>query len=131
MEQMTVKEILAIDLAKNYKDENTTVDEYYDGLQNVLKQDKTLEQVGNTLYIQKQVAPDVMEFHCANADSKANFIKNGAEYLQKLQNQNYKKAYTTYDDPRCEDFLKGFGFPYEIQKIDQGKNATYKAEVSL
>jgi hypothetical protein len=131
MEKMTIKEILAADLAKNYKDAQVTLDQYFDGLQNVLKNGKSLEQVGNTLYIQKQIAPDVMEFHCANADSKANFIKNGTEYLRKLQSKKFKKAYTTYDDIRCEDFLKGFGFPYEIHKVDQGKHATYKAEVSL
>jgi hypothetical protein len=132
MEKMTVKEILAVDLAKNYKGENVTVDEYYAGLNKLSEGGKDfVAQVGNTLYICTPITPEEMEFHCANADSKTNFIKNGKQFLDALQNKNYKVAFTTYDDPRCEDFVVGFGFPYTITKIDQGKHATYKAEMRL
>ena len=132
MEKMTIKEILAVDLAKNYKDENVTVDEYYSGLNKLVENGKnSIEQFGNTLYICTPITSEEMEFHCSNADSKSKFIENGKEFLNDLQNKNYKIAFTTYDDPRCEDFVVGFGFPYTIKKIDHGKHATYKAEMRL
>ena len=132
MNQMSVKEILAVDLAKNYKDENVDVDEYYSGLNNLVQNGgNSVQQYGNTLYICTPITSEEMEFHCANADSKSKFIENGREFLKGLKDSGYKIAFTTYDDPRCEDFVVGFGLPYTITKIDQGKHATYKAEMRL
>jgi hypothetical protein len=129
MEQMTIREILAVDLAKNYKNEIVTADEYYDGIKRLVETGTVLEQVGNTLFISTPIGEDVVEFHSCNAENKHKLIENGNVFLAKLFRNGCKKAITYYDDPRSTTLLDGFGFPYKIEKVNQGKHATYKAEV--
>ena len=131
MEKMTIREILAADLAKNYKGENATVDEYYDGIKKLIETGTTLERVGNTLFICTPISKSEVEFHSCNAENKQKLMENGNIFLSKLFQNGCKKAVTYYDDPRSTILLDGFGFPYKIEKVDQGKNATYKAEVGV
>ena len=131
MNQMSVKEILAVDLAKNYKDENVTADEYYDGIKRLVEKGTTLEQIGNTLFISTPTGENEVEFHSCNAENKQKLMENGNVFLRKLFQGGCKKAVTYYDDPRSTTLLDGFGFPYKVEKVDQGKHATYKAEVGV
>jgi hypothetical protein len=131
MEKMTIREILDADLAKNYKDENATADEYYDGIKKLVETGTTLERVGNTLFICTPISKSEVEFHSCNAENKQKLMENGNIFLSKLFQNGCKKAITYYDDPRSTTLLDGFGFPYKIEKVDQGKNATYKAEVGV
>jgi hypothetical protein len=131
MIKMTIREILAADLAKNYKGEDVTVDEYYNGIKKLSETGTTLEQIGNTLFIYSPAGKDEVEFHSCNAENKQRLMENGNTFLSNLFQNGYKKAITYYDDPRSTALLDGFGFPYKIEKVDQGKHATYKAEVSL
>jgi hypothetical protein len=126
-----IKEILAADLAKNYKNESTTVDEYYNGLQDLIKSGTKLNKIGATLFIYKYIGDTVIEFHSANAETKEKLIRNCSEFLKNMSNQNIKKAVTFFDNPKSINLLEGFGFPFTTEIVNKGKYATYKAEVSL
>ncbi len=126
-----IKQILAMDLEKNYKDENITVDEYYAGIKKLEEAGTILKQVGNTLFIYDLIDDVSVEFHSCNAENKQNLMKNGNMFLASLSKKGCKKAITYYDNPKSTDLLDGFGFPYEITQVNQGKHATYKAEVRL
>jgi len=103
-----IKQILAMDLEKNYKDENITVDEYYAGIKKLEEAGTILKQVGNTLFIYDLIDDVSVEFHSCNAENKQNLMKNGNMFLASLSKKGCKKAITYYDNPKSTDLLDGF-----------------------
>ena len=126
-----LKDILAADLAKNYRNENVSVDEYFAGFKKLIDSGTNLNQVGNTLFVYKKVCDDAIEFHAANAENARMLIRNCKDFLQNIANQNIHKAITFFDNPKLKVIFDGMGFPYVTEKVNQGKYATYKTEVSL
>lgn len=125
------KEILAIDLAKNYRDENMSVEKYLFGVQKLIESNIYITKINNTLFMHKDLGDDVIEFHVANADSARMLIKNCKQFLQSISLQNFSKAITFFDNLKLDVIFVGMGFPYVTQQVNLGKYATYKTEVSL
>jgi hypothetical protein len=131
MEKMTIKEILAADLAKNYKGENASVDEYYKGFKRMVDSGTKMYRVGNTIYMVDSAGKDTIEWHTTNAERSNALLVNTNKFLKRLKTDGIKTAFTYYDNPKINAIVEQFDFPAEINKVDEGKYKTYKAEVSL
>ena len=131
MEKMTIKEILAADLAKNYKGENASVDEYYKGFKGMVDSGTKMYRVGNTIYMVDSAGKDTIEWHTTNAERSDALLVNTNKFLKRLKADGVKTAFTYYDNPKINAIVEQFDFPTEINKVNEGKYRTYKAEVSL
>jgi hypothetical protein len=131
MGKMTIKEILAADLAKNYKGESASVDEYYKGFKAMVDSGTKMYRVGNTIYMVDSVDNDTIEWHTTNAERSDALLVNTNKFLKRLKADGVKTAFTYYDNPKINALVEQFDFPTEINKVNEGKYKTYKAEVSL
>ena len=131
MEKMTIKEILAADLAKNYKGENASVDEYYKGFKGMVDSGTKMYRVGNTIYMVDSAGKDTIEWHTTNAERSDALLVNTNKFLKRLKADGVKTALTYYDNSKINAIVEQFDFPTEINKVNEGKYRTYKAEVSL
>jgi hypothetical protein len=129
MEKMTIKEILAADLAKNYQGQEDKLDGYYAGAM-IFESRGQIKQIGNSLFT---VIPkdDVVEWHPANADHWIKFASNVREFLDCMSKEGFKKAETYFDNLKLMNIYKWLGVPYTVEKIDDGICRTYRAEVVL
>ena len=129
MEQMTVKEILAIDLAKNYPGQEDKLDGYYAGAM-IFESKGQIKQIGNSLFT---IIPkdDVVEWHPANAEHWTKFASNLREFLDCMSKEGFKKAETYFDNLKLMNIYKWLEVPYTVEKIEGGKHCTYRAEVVL
>lgn len=129
MEQMTIKEILAIDLAKNYPGQEDKLDGYYAGAM-IFESKGQIRHIGNSLFT---VIPkdDVVEWHPANADHWTKFASNVREFLGGMSKEGFKKAETYFDNLKLMNIYKWLGVSHTIEKIDGGQYRTYRAEVVL
>ena len=129
MEKMTIKEILAADLAKNYQGQEDTLDGYYAGAM-IFESRGQIKQIGNSLFT---VIPkdDVVEWHPANADHWTKFASNVREFLDCMSKEGFKKAETYFDNLKLMNIYKWLGVSYTVEKIDDGQCRTYRAEVVL
>jgi hypothetical protein len=131
MEKMTIKEILAADLAKNYKGEDYNIDTYYKGFKLLIDRGTKMYRVGNTIYMVDKTGKDTVEFHTCNAEFSMDAVKNTNTFFKRLKTDGVKKAIAYYDNPKINALAQQSAFPTEISKVDEGKYKTYKAEVSL
>ena len=131
MEKMTIKEILAADLAKNYKGKSATVDEYYNGLKTSIASGTKIYRVGNTLYMVDSIGKEVIEWHTINGERADTLLVNTNKFLKKLQAKGVKKAITYYDNPKINALVQKFDFPTKLIDANEGEYKTFKAEVSL
>jgi hypothetical protein len=129
MEKMTIKEILAADLAKNYQGQEDKLDGYYAGAM-IFESRGQIKQIGNSLFT---VIPkdDVVEWHPANADHWTKFASNVREFLDCMSKEGFKKAETYFDNLKLMNIYKWLGVSYTVEKIDDGQCRTYRAEVVL
>ena len=129
MKKMTIKEILAVDLAKNYQGEGDKLDGYYAGAM-LYEAEGQIKQIGNTLFT---VIPkdNVVEWHSANADHWTKFASNVREFLDCMSKDGFKKAETYFDNLKLMNIYKWLGVPHTIERIDGGQYRTYRAEVVL
>jgi hypothetical protein len=127
--EMTIKEILAIDLAKNYPGEGDKLDGYYAGAM-IFEANGQIKRIGNSLFT---VIPkdDVVEWHPANAEHWTRFASNVHEFLDCMSKEGFKKAETYFDNLKLMNIYKWLGIPYTVEKIDDGICRTYRAEVVL
>jgi hypothetical protein len=129
MEKMTIKEILAVDLANNYPGEVDKLDAYYAGAM-LFDAEGQIKKIGNSLFT---VIPkgDVVEWHPANADNWTKFASNVQVFLSCMSKEGFKKAETYFDNLKLMNIYKWLGVSYTVEKIDDGKYRTYRAEVVL
>ena len=129
MEKMTIKEILAADLAKNYQGQEDKLDGYYAGAM-IFEANGQIKRIGNSLFT---VIPkdDVVEWHPANAEHWTRFASNVHEFLDCMSKEGFKKAETYFDNLKLMNIYKWLGIPYTVEKIDDGICRTYRAEVVL
>lgn len=131
MEQMTIKEILDADLAKNYKGENFDAEDNYKGYKSLIEQGTKMYRFGNTIYMVDSAGESVVEWHTSNAERSDALLANTNKFLKRLKDDGIKTAFTYYDNPKINAIVKQFDFPVKVNKVDEGKYKTYKAEVSL
>jgi hypothetical protein len=129
MEKMTIKEILAADLANNYYGEDDKLDAYYAGAM-LFEAKGQIKKIGNSVFT---VIPknDVVEWHSANADNWIKFASNVREFLDCMSKEGFKKAETYFDNLKLMNIYKWIDVPYTVKKIDDGQYRTYRAEVVL
>jgi hypothetical protein len=131
MGKMTIKEILDADLAKNYKGEDFDPEQNYKGFKLLIEQGAKMYRVGNTIYMVDPVGKDAIEWHTSNAERSDALLVNTNKFLKRLKASGVKKAFTYYDNPKINAIVEQFDFPTEVNKVNEGKYKTYKAEVSL
>ena len=131
MEKMTIKEILDADLAKNYKGEDFDPEQNYKGFKLLIEQGTKMYRVGNTIYMVDSAGKDTIEWHTSNAERSDALLVNTNKFLKRLKADGVKTAFTYYDNPKINAIVEQFDFPTEVNKVNEGKYKTYKAEVSL
>jgi hypothetical protein len=92
--------------------------------------DASVIQEGNTLIMYYPNGEANAEFHCFNADTPENLVKNVSKLYEVLKKEGYKTAETSYDNPKINDLIVRTTDPKNV-KISQGQFHEYIAKVAL
>jgi hypothetical protein len=79
------------------------------------EQNGSVVQQGNTLIMFRMISSDTVEFHCFNADSPKNLVKNVEEVLRMFRQLEIKFAETPYTNPQVSDLFKQVSDEFEIK----------------
>ena len=125
---MTPDEILKIDAKRNHQD--TTAQDLVDIINQEIKVGAYVVREGETLILFKSTKKDRAEFHCFNADSAANLVKNVIGFFTLLRKLGYTYAETPYDNPRVSELIQQT-VPAGRVRIEPTPDGRYLAEVTL
>ena len=125
---MEPKEILEIDAKRNHKD--TNAQDLLDIINREIGLGAQIVQGGKTLMIFKPIGERRAEFHCFNADSAANLVKNVMGLFAALRKLGYAYAETPYDNPRVSELIQQT-VPAGRVRIEPIPDGRYLAEVTL
>jgi len=125
---MTPDEILEIDAKRNHPPGTVAGHLRAEINDNNSKNGGVIQQ-GNTLVMFRLSAPKTMEFHCFNADTPQNLVKNLEMVLRVFKKLGVAVAQTPYKNPKINDLFAQLSkeFKVEIKKIPGG----FSAEVRL
>ena len=129
MEQLTDFRILEIDAKRN----SQGVDAYklQEIIENAIEnEDAALVREGDTLILYLEVRDGHADFHCFNADTADNLVKNVSKFYDVLRKEGFKTAETSYDNQKINNLIVRTTNPENV-KIYQGQFHTYLAEVNL
>ena len=126
---MKPSEILMIDAKRNPQGLDA------DGLAGLIMSSKenngaSVIQEGNTLMMYFPINETHAEFHCFNADTPENLVKNVSKLYVVLKKEGFKTAETSYDNPKINDLIVRTTNPENVN-ISQGEFHKYLAEVTL
>jgi hypothetical protein len=118
---MTPDEILEIDAARNHPP-GTVAGHLKADINENNRQKGSVVQQGNTLVMFRMVTPDTVEFHCFNADSPQNLIRNVEAVLRMFKKIGIAFAETPYANPKVSELFKQISneFSVEIEEIPDG-----------
>jgi hypothetical protein len=129
MEKLTDFRILEIDAVRN----SQGVDAYKlreiieDAIQN---KNASLVREGDTLILYLEIRDGHADFHCFNADTADNLVKNVSNFYNVLREEGFETAETSYDNPKINSLIVRTTNPENV-KISQGRFHNYLAEVIL
>jgi hypothetical protein len=116
---MTPNEILEIDAKRNHPP-GTVAGNLRAVINQELRNKGHLVQQGNTLVVFRIAGPGTAEYHCFNADTPENLVKNVMVVWKLLKKMGFKKAITPYQNPKISDLLRQFAKAYKIDITKQG-----------
>jgi len=125
---MTPNEILKIDAKRNHKD--MSAKDLIDIINREIGLGAHVVREGETLMIFKSTEKDRAEFHCFNADSAANLVKNVMALFVLLRKLGYTYAETPYDNPRVSELIQQTVSAEQVS-IKPTSDGRYLAEVTL
>lgn len=131
MSEMTFREIIEKDLAKNYKGRGVTLAQSVASVKDRIDEGEKPYRAGNTIFMTKDLGDGGVEWHTINPEPSAQLVKNATAYFLQLQGEGYKYATTYYDNPRINDLITQTIFPAEIQRVNEGQDRTYRSVVRL
>jgi hypothetical protein len=125
---MTPDEILEVDAKRNHPP-GTVAGNLRAVINDNTRRHGGVLQQGNTLVMFRISAPKIMEFHCFNADTPQNLVKNLKVILRVFKKLGVKMAHTPYENPKINDLVKQLSpeFKVAIKQIPGG----FSAEVRL
>ena len=93
-----------------------------------LKMDDTLFiRQGNTLFILHKSAPRIGWFRALNADTAANFLQNGIEFIKAAYKMGFDTVASTFNDPAIIAVFRYISnnppnpeMGYELEEMDDG-----------
>lgn len=129
MEKLSDFRILEIDAKRNSqgKDAHELQKLIDDGIKN---QDVKLVREGDTLIVYEKIGDSHAEFHCFNADTAENLVKNVSNFYNVLRKEGFKTAETDYNNPKINDLIVRTTLPENVT-IGEGVHHTYLAKVVL
>jgi hypothetical protein len=129
MAKLTDFQILEIDAKRNSQgvDAQKLKELIEDGIKN---KNVSLVREGDTLIAYLKVKDGHAEFHCFNADTAENLVKNVSNFYNVLRKEGFKTAETDYDNPKINDLIIRTTSPKNVT-IGKGVNHTYLAKVVL
>lgn len=128
---MSVKDIVAADLAKNHSHEQLDVDAAYKILAAQIQSGAKLYRSNNTIFITKKIGHDAIEFHTINGESGRQLMENVILYLTQLKAEGINSAVTYYDNPKITSLWQQSKLNVDITKVNQGQDRTFEAKVRL
>ena len=128
---LSVKEIVAADLAKNHPNEQLDVDGAYRLLAAQNKAGAKLYRANNTIFITNKLDAHNVEFHTINGESGQQLREHVILYMTQLKSEGFKSAVTYYDNPKITALWQQSKLNVDITKVDQGQDRTFKAKVRL
>ena len=131
MADMSLREILRKDLAKNYQGSGLDLADAAFSFQARIDDGETPYRSGNTLFMTKEIEDEGVEWHTINPEHSAQLVKNATGYFLMLREKGYLYAMTYYDNPKINDLITQTIFPVEIQKVNEGQDRTYRSVVRL
>jgi hypothetical protein len=129
MEKLTDFRILEIDAKRN--PQGADAHELQGMIEDAIKnQNASLAREGDTLILYLEVSDGHAEFHCFNADTADNLVKNVSNFYNVLRKEGFKTAETDYDNPKVNDLIVRTTSPENVT-ITEGVHHTYLAKVML
>lgn len=129
MEKLTDFRILEIDAKRN--SQGADAHELQEMIEGAIKdQNASLAREGDTLILYLEVSDGHAEFHCFNADTADNLVKNVSNFYDVLRKKGFKTAETDYDNPKINDLIVHTTSPENVT-ITDGVHHTYLAKVVL
>jgi hypothetical protein len=116
---MTPDEILEIDAKRNHPP-GTVAGHLRADINKELRQQGQLVQQGDTLIVFRSIKKGVVEYHCFNADTPENLVKNVVAFLGMLKKIGIKTAVTPYQNPKINDLLRSFAETYKTDITKKG-----------
>jgi len=129
MEKLTDFRILEIDAVRN----SQGVDAYKlrEIIEDAIKNENaSVVREGDTLILYLEVSDRHAEFHCFNADTADNLVKNVSNFYDVLRKEGFKTAETDYSNPKINELILRTTSPKNIT-ITDGVHHTYLAKVVL
>jgi hypothetical protein len=130
-EKHSIGDLLMIDRARNYHGEEPQADETLEVLKKVVPVKEKLYRAGDSIFLCKFLGDDEVEWHTANADTPAGLLHNCKLFLEYLKEKGVKKAVTYYDFNSVGRLLEALGLDVTINRVDEGKYRTFRAEVRM
>jgi hypothetical protein len=129
MEKLTDFRILEIDAVRNSQgvDADKLREIIEDAIQN---KNASVVREGDTLILYLEIRDGHADFHCFNADTADNLVKNVSNFYNVLREEGFETAETSYDNPKINSLIIKTTNPENV-KISQGQFHNYLAEVIL
>ena len=129
MQKLTDFQILEIDAKRN--PQGVDAPQLKKIIDDAIKnQNASIVRAGDTLILYLKVSNGHAEFHCFNADTAENLVKNVSNFYNVLRKKGFKTAETDYDNPKINDLIIRTISPKNVT-IGKGVNQTYLAKVVL
>jgi hypothetical protein len=125
---MTPDEILEIDAKRNHPP-GTVAGHLRAGINQDIRQGAQVVQQGNTLIAFRPTAKGVVGYHCFNADTPENLVKNVRAFWDMLRKVGAEKAVTPYRNEKINELLRSVGGDYKIAIAR--KNGGFEATTDL
>jgi hypothetical protein len=125
---MTPDEILEIDAQRNHPP-GTQAGHLRGMINENTEQNGGIVQQGDTLVMFRLSAPKTVEFHCFNADTPQNLVKNLEVVLRMFKKLNLKMATTPYENPKINELFKLLPKEFKVQIVKTRDG--FVAEVKL
>jgi len=129
MAKLTDFQILEIDAKRN--SQGVDAQELKKIIEDAIKnKNVSLVREGDTLIVYLEVGDGHAEFHCFNADTADNLVKNVSNFYDVLRKEGFKTAETDYDNPKINNLIIRTTSPENVT-IGKGVDHTYLAKVVL
>ncbi len=116
---MTPDQILEID-AKRNKPPGTVAGHSRAEINQEIRKNGQLVQQGDTLIVFRPVSKGTAEYHCFNADTPENLVKNVMVFWGMLAKMGFKKAVTPYQNPQINTLLRQYARAYKTDITKKG-----------
>jgi len=129
MENLSDFRILEIDAKRNPQgaDAHKLKEVIEDGIK---YNNAKLVREGDTLIVYEKIKDSHADFHCFNADTADNLVKNVSNFYNTLRKEGFKTAQTDYNNPKINDLIIRTTSPENVT-IGEGVDHTYLAKVVL